>query len=56
MLRSSMEVKTARMQEFVDRIVSNVDGYRESILKLEDRYCPDEALLLARQEALLAVP
>ncbi len=56
MLRSSMEVKTARMREFVDGIVSNEDGYREAILKLEDRYGGDEALLLARQEALLAVP
>ncbi len=56
LLRASMEVRTARMREFVDGLVNNEDGYREAILKLEDRYGGDEALLLARQEALLAVP
>ena len=56
LLRSSMEPRTARMREFIDGLVNTEDGYKEAILKLEDRYGGDEALLLARQEALLATP
>ncbi len=56
LLRSSMETKTARMREFVQGIVGTEDGYKEALETLEDRYGGTDELLLARQDALLAVP
>ena len=56
LLRSSLEGKTARMKEFMQSIVGTEGGYEYAIRTLEDRYGGQDSLLLARQEALLAVP
>ena len=56
LLRASLEPRTARMREFVNSIVGSKDGYKLAIETLEKRYGGQDALLLARQEALMAVP
>ncbi len=56
LLRSSLEPGNSRMRELINNIVGNPDGYRHTIKELEKRYGGREAMLQARQEALLAVP
>ena len=56
LLRSCMVPSTARMREFIDSIVGSPEGYRQAIITLEDRYGGAAALLMTRQEALLALP
>ena len=56
LLRSCMVPSTARMREFIDSIVGSPEGYRQAVITLEDRYGGSAALLMTRQEALLALP
>ena len=56
LLRSSLETPTRRMKEFVDSLVGTPEGYRQAIITLEERYGGSAALLMTRQEAILALP
>ncbi len=56
LLRSSLEASSARMREFVQSIPGTGPGYRYAITELENRYGGQEAVLMARQDALQALP
>ncbi len=56
LLRSSLEPTSARMREFIESIPSTGPGYRYAVTELENRYGRQEAVLMARQDALLALP
>ena len=56
LLRSSLVPNSARMREFIDSIPGTGPGYRYAITELENRYGGQEAVLMAKQDALLALP
>ncbi len=56
LLRSSLQPNSARMREFIDSITGDGPGYRYAVTELENRYGGQEAVLMARQDALLALP
>ena len=56
LLRSSMDTHTRRMKEFVDSLVGSPEGYRQAIITLEERYGGSAALLMSRQEDIMALP
>ncbi len=56
LLRGCMVPSNRRMKEFIDSIVGTPEGYRQAVVTLEDRYGGAAALLMTRQEALLALP
>ncbi len=56
LLRSCLVPNSARMREFMDSITGNAPGYRYAVTELENRYGGQEAVLMARQDALLSLP
>ncbi len=56
LLRGCMLPTNARMREFIDSIVATPEGYRQAVVTLEERYGGAAALLMTRQEALMALP
>ncbi len=56
LLRSSLEPNSARMREFMESIAGTGPGYRYAVTELENRYGGQEAVLMAKQDALLALP
>ena len=56
LLRATMEPRTARMRDFIDDLISTPEGYKLAVCTLEDRYGGREAVLLTRQDALMALP
>ena len=56
LLRATMAPKTARMRDFVDDLIATPDGYKLAVCTLEDRYGGREAVLMTRQDALMALP
>ncbi len=56
LLRSCLEPTSARMRELINSIICTGDGYKYAITELERRYGGLEAMLMSRQEALLALP
>ncbi len=55
-LRGSIALVNFRMRELYDSIVASPPGYEMVIRELERTYGGEEALLMARQEALLSLP
>ncbi len=56
LLRNCMLPTNARMREFINSIVGSPEGYRQAICTLEERYGGAAALLMTRQEDLMALP
>ena len=56
LLRGSLIPNSARMREFIESIPGTGPGYRYAITELENRYGGQEAVLMARQDALLSLP
>ncbi len=56
LLRGSMLPTTTRMKEYIDSIVDTPEGYRQAVLTLEERYGGSAALLMTRQEDMMALP
>ncbi len=55
-LRNCLVPKDPRMRELKRSLVGTAEGYRQTVMALEQRYGGEDALLLARQEDLRALP